>query len=140
MVGSTQLNNVSSGPTPSLSSPRSAVSMALMARTTSIWASSTWWTWLAMRGRIKQDPTQLEGKPQSAGSGGNGGGNDASEKPKETSKINLPLSALGNVTAALVDNRSTHIPDWYSKLTQLLQYSLKGNAKTTTVALLEPAP
>ncbi|KAI5188304.1 Kinesin-Like Protein Kif3C [Manis pentadactyla] len=49
-------------------------------------------------------------------------------------------STSSNVTAALVDNRSTHIPYWFSKLTQLLQYSLKGNAKTTTVALLEPAP
>uniref|UniRef100_A0A8C0BYU9 Kinesin-like protein n=1 Tax=Buteo japonicus TaxID=224669 RepID=A0A8C0BYU9_9AVES len=32
------------------------------------------------------------------------------ERPKEASKINLSLSALGNVISALVDGKSTHIP------------------------------
>ncbi|KAF6103924.1 kinesin family member 3C [Phyllostomus discolor] len=72
---------------------------------------------------------------QSAGSGGGGGG----ERPKEASKINLSLSALGNVIAALAGNRSTHIPYRDSKLTRLLQDSLGGNAKTIMVATMGPA-
>ncbi|NXY11246.1 KIF3C protein, partial [Pteruthius melanotis] len=61
------------------------------------------------------------------------------ERPKEASKINLSLSALGNVISALVDGRSTHIPYRDSKLTRLLQDSLGGNAKTIMVATLGPA-
>lgn len=40
---------------------------------------------------------------------------------KEANKINLSLSALGNVISALVDGRSLHIPYRDSKLTRLLQ-------------------
>ena len=40
---------------------------------------------------------------------------------KEATKINLSLSALGNVISALVDGRSQHIPYRDSKLTRLLQ-------------------
>ncbi|XP_039387902.1 kinesin-like protein KIF3C isoform X2 [Mauremys reevesii] len=61
------------------------------------------------------------------------------ERPKEASKINLSLSALGNVISALVDGKSTHIPYRDSKLTRLLQDSLGGNAKTIMVATLGPA-
>ncbi|KAG8430876.1 hypothetical protein GDO86_019820 [Hymenochirus boettgeri] len=61
------------------------------------------------------------------------------DRPKEASKINLSLSALGNVISALVDGRSTHIPYRDSKLTRLLQDSLGGNAKTIMVATLGPA-
>ncbi|KAM4692950.1 kinesin-like protein KIF3C [Discoglossus pictus] len=61
------------------------------------------------------------------------------ERPKEASKINLSLSALGNVISSLVDGRSTHIPYRDSKLTRLLQDSLGGNAKTIMVATLGPA-
>ena len=43
------------------------------------------------------------------------------ERLKEATKINLSLSALGNVISALVDGRSTHIPYRDSKLTRLLQ-------------------
>ncbi|KAM7173604.1 kinesin-like protein KIF3C isoform 1-T1 [Macrochelys suwanniensis] len=61
------------------------------------------------------------------------------ERPKEASKINLSLSALGNVISALIDGKSTHIPYRDSKLTRLLQDSLGGNAKTIMVATLGPA-
>ncbi|CAJ1074502.1 kinesin family member 3Cb [Xyrichtys novacula] len=58
---------------------------------------------------------------------------------KEAAKINLSLSALGNVISALVDRRSTHIPYRDSKLTRLLQDSLGGNAKTVMIATVGPS-
>ena len=58
---------------------------------------------------------------------------------KEAQKINLSLSALGNVISSLVDGKSTHIPYRDSKLTRLLQDSLGGNTKTVMVANLGPA-
>ncbi|KAJ8017166.1 hypothetical protein DPEC_G00014930 [Dallia pectoralis] len=61
------------------------------------------------------------------------------ERLKEATKINLSLSALGNVISALVDGRSTHIPYRDSKLTRLLQDSLGGNARTVMVANIGPA-
>ncbi|XP_031437640.1 kinesin-like protein KIF3C isoform X1 [Clupea harengus] len=61
------------------------------------------------------------------------------ERLKEATKINLSLSALGNVISALVDGRSSHVPYRDSKLTRLLQDSLGGNAKTLMVATLGPA-
>ena len=42
------------------------------------------------------------------------------ERLNEANKINLSLSALGNVISALVDGRSAHIPYRDSKLTRLL--------------------
>ncbi|XP_030642735.1 kinesin family member 3Cb [Chanos chanos] len=57
---------------------------------------------------------------------------------KEATKINLSLSALGNVISALVDGKSTHIPYRDSKLTRLLQDSLGGNSKTVMVATIGP--
>ncbi|XP_041708219.1 kinesin-like protein KIF3C isoform X2 [Coregonus clupeaformis] len=62
------------------------------------------------------------------------------ERLKEAAKINLSLSALGNVISALADRRSGHVPYRDSKLTRLLQDSLGGNAKTVMVATLGPAP
>ncbi|XP_062927053.1 kinesin-like protein KIF3C isoform X3 [Mobula hypostoma] len=61
------------------------------------------------------------------------------ERLKEAAKINLSLSALGNVISALVDGKSTHIPYRDSKLTRLLEDSLGGNAKTIMVATVGPA-
>lgn len=61
------------------------------------------------------------------------------ERLREATKINLSLSALGNVISALVDGRCRHIPYRDSKLTRLLQDSLGGNTKTLMVACLSPA-
>jgi len=46
------------------------------------------------------------------------------DRLKEGAKINLSLSALGNVISALVDGKTAHIPYRDSKLTRLLQDSL----------------
>lgn len=58
---------------------------------------------------------------------------------KEGIKINLSLTALGNVISTLVDGKSTHVPYRDSKLTRLLQDSLGGNTKTVMIAALSPA-
>ena len=58
---------------------------------------------------------------------------------KEATKINLSLSALGNVIKALVDPKIGHTPYRDSKLTRLLQDSLGGNAKTVMIANMGPA-
>jgi len=54
------------------------------------------------------------------------------DRLREGAKINLSLSALGNVISALVEGQQ-HIPYRSSKLTRLLQNSLGGNAKTIMV-------
>ncbi|XP_036387720.1 kinesin-like protein KIF17 [Megalops cyprinoides] len=61
------------------------------------------------------------------------------ERLREATKINLSLSALGNVISALVDGRCKHVPYRDSKLTRLLQDSLGGNTRTLMVACLSPA-
>uniref|UniRef100_A0A8C3G465 Kinesin-like protein n=2 Tax=Cyclopterus lumpus TaxID=8103 RepID=A0A8C3G465_CYCLU len=61
------------------------------------------------------------------------------QRLKEAAKINLSLSALGNVISALVDGKSTHVPYRDSKLTRLLQDSLGGNAKTVMIATVGPS-
>lgn len=61
------------------------------------------------------------------------------DRLKEATKINLSLSALGNVISALVDGKSKHVPYRDSKLTRLLQDSLGGNTKTLMIAALSPA-
>jgi len=74
-----------------------------------------------------------------AGSERQGKTGASGERLKEATKINLSLSALGNVIAALVDGKSTHIPYRDSKLTRLLQDSLGGNSRTIMVATIGPA-
>ncbi|GMH64629.1 hypothetical protein TL16_g04008 [Triparma laevis f. inornata] len=61
------------------------------------------------------------------------------ERLKEATKINLSLSALGNVISALIDGKSQHIPYRDSKLTRILQDSLGGNTKTLMCANAGPA-
>ena len=57
---------------------------------------------------------------------------------QEAKKINLSLSALGNVIHSLMVG-SEHIPYRDSKLTRLLQESLGGNYKTTLLVALSPS-
>ena len=64
---------------------------------------------------------------------------NAGVRQKEAIKINLSLSALGNVISSLVDSKSSHIPYRDSKLTRLLQDSLGGNSKTVMIANIGPA-
>ena len=69
-------------------------------------------------------PLLLPGSERQSKTGATG------DRLKEATKINLSLSALGNVISALIDARSQHIPYRDSKLTRLLQDSLGGNTKT----------
>ncbi|CAN1856505.1 Kinesin-like protein KIN-14P [Linum perenne] len=59
------------------------------------------------------------------------------DRLKEAQHINKSLSALGDVIFALAQ-KSTHIPFRNSKLTQLLQSSLGGQAKTLMFVQLNP--
>lgn len=64
------------------------------------------------------------------------------DRLKEATKINLSLSALGNVISALADTKGTsqkYIPYRDSKLTRILQDSLGGNTKTVMCANCGPA-
>lgn len=56
---------------------------------------------------------------------------------EEAKKINLSLSALGNVISALASRRG-HVPYRNSKLTRILQETLGGNFKTTLVVACSP--
>ena len=60
------------------------------------------------------------------------------ETLEEAKKINLSLSALGNVISALTSHNSDHIPYRDSKLTRILQDSLGGNYKTTLMVACSP--
>lgn len=81
----------------------------------------------------KLNLVDLAGSERQAKTGATG------DRLKEATKINLSLSALGNVISALVDGKSKHIPFRDSKLTRLLQDSLGGNTKTLMVACISPA-
>jgi hypothetical protein len=59
------------------------------------------------------------------------------ETLEEAKKINLSLSALGNVIHSLTSG-SDHIPYRDSKLTRILQESLGGNYKTTLIVACSP--
>ncbi|XP_026815312.1 osmotic avoidance abnormal protein 3 isoform X2 [Rhopalosiphum maidis] len=83
--------------------------------------------------RGKLSLVDLAGSERQAKTGASG------DRLREATKINLSLSALGNVISALVDGKAKHIPYRDSKLTRLLQDSLGGNTKTLMVACLSPA-
>lgn len=75
-----------------------------------------------LAGSERQDKTQATG-----------------DRLKEAQKINMSLSALGNVIQALVDGKAKHIPYRDSKLTRILQDSLGGNTRTLMIAAISPA-
>ena len=81
----------------------------------------------------KLNLVDLAGSERSSKTGATGQG------MKEANKINLSLSALGNVISALVDGKMHHIPYRDSKLTRLMQDSLGGNTKTIMIAAVSPA-
>lgn len=91
---------------------------------------------------MKLGPTVKRGKlnlVDLAGSERQGKTGATGDRLKEATKINLSLSALGNVISALVDGKTKHIPYRDSKLTRLLQDSLGGNTKTLMIACISPA-
>lgn len=79
--------------------------------------------------------------------------NSLGERQRESVKINLSLSALGNVINSLMkvqrqqvqttesplQQQPLHVPYRDSKLTRLMQDSLGGNAKTLMIAHIGPA-
>ena len=58
---------------------------------------------------------------------------------REAKKINLSLSALGNVIMSLTSKSKGHVPYRDSKLTRLLQDSLGGTAKTSLIITASPS-
>lgn len=55
---------------------------------------------------------------------------------KEAAKINLSLTSLSLVIAALTDPKATFVPYRNSKLTRILSDSLGGNSKTLLIACI----
>jgi len=82
--------------------------------------------------RGKLSLVDLAGSERQAKTGASG------DRLKEATKINLSLSALGNVISALVDGKAKHIPYRDSKLTRLLQVKLNQQGKCTFPSALTP--
>lgn len=61
------------------------------------------------------------------------------QRQLEANKINLSLTALGKVIAALVSDKESHVPYRDAKLTKLLSDSLGGNSKTIMIANVGPS-
>lgn len=94
------------------------------------------------RDELIEEPSIKKGKlnlVDLAGSERQGKTGATGERLKEATKINLSLSALGNVISALVDGKTKHIPYRDSKLTRMLQDSLGGNTKTLMIACISSA-
>ncbi|KAL8424770.1 hypothetical protein Efla_001359 [Eimeria flavescens] len=88
-----------------------------------------------LNGRVrmgKLNLVDLAGSERSTKAGSTG------DRLREAMKINLSLSALGNVIFALAE-QSPFVPYRDSKLTRILQASLGGNTKTAMVANVGPA-
>ena len=62
------------------------------------------------------------------------------QRLKEAKNINKSLSALGDVVSALGDKKAGHVPYRNSKLTFLLQDSLRASAKVLMFVNINPAP
>jgi len=62
------------------------------------------------------------------------------QRLKEAQNINKSLSALGDVVSALGNAKSAHVPYRNSKLTFLLQDSLRQSAKVLMFVNVNPAP
>jgi len=71
----------------------------------------------------KLNLVDLAGSERQAKTGATG------DRLKEGIKINLSLTALGNVISALVDGKSGHVPYRDSKLTRLLQVRYDGEGR-----------
>lgn len=61
------------------------------------------------------------------------------QRLEEAIKINLSLTTLCQVIAALTDAKASYVPYRDSQLTRLLQDSLGGNSKTVMIANIGPA-
>jgi Kinesin motor domain len=86
--------------------------------------------------RGKLSLVDLAGSERAEKTGGN------AERLREGQSINKSLSALGDVMAALSDGGGkgkTFVPYRNNKLTQLMQDSLGGNAKTLMFVNFSPA-
>eukprot|EP01065_Artemidia_motanka_P025916 TRINITY_DN30855_c0_g1_i1.p1 TRINITY_DN30855_c0_g1~~TRINITY_DN30855_c0_g1_i1.p1 ORF type:complete len:844 (+),score=287.70 TRINITY_DN30855_c0_g1_i1:95-2626(+) len=84
----------------------------------------------AVRGKITL--VDLAGSERVAKTG------SAGERLQEAKFINLSLTTLGNVVAALIDEKASYVPYRESNLTRLLQDSLGGVGKTSVIVTVGP--